>query len=89
MMMHYVRNNDYEAVELDGEWIVLNTDNYTVTKLNETGGFCWSLLREAHSADSLLQAILSRYEWVSETTQQDLEVFLSDLIRCGLVKHAS
>jgi hypothetical protein len=89
MMMQYIRKNDYEAVHLDEEWIILNTDNYTVTRLNETGGFYWSLLREAHSTASLLKVILDRYECVSETAQQDLEVFLSDLIRCGLVEHAS
>ncbi|ULL16613.1 PqqD family protein [Paenibacillus sp. H1-7] len=89
MMTKYVRKNDYEAIQLDGEWIILDADNYTVTKLNETGGFCWSLFTEAQSIETLMHAVRDRYKQVDETIEQDLEAFLSDLYQCGLIENAS
>lgn len=88
-MTRYIQKNNYETVELDGEWIILNTADYTVTKLNEVGGFCWLLLSEAQTADSLAQAVHEKYEWVTDTVDMDMERFLSELMQCGLIQHAS
>jgi hypothetical protein len=85
MIAQYVRRNHYEAIELDGEWMILNTDDFTVTKLNEVGGYCWSLLHKDQTLHSLIQAIHETYESVSETVEKDMEAFLSDLIQCGLL----
>jgi hypothetical protein len=87
-MTEYVRKNDYEAVQLDLEWIILNTDAFTVIKLNEIGGFCWSLLGEVQSIDSIVQAIRMEYEFVEEAVEQDIEAFLTELMEQGLVEHA-
>jgi hypothetical protein len=87
-MTAYVRKSDYEAVRLDLEWIILNTDNYTVIKLNEAGGFCWSLLSEVQSVDSLVQAIQREYELSDEAVEKDIEAFLTDMMEQGLVEHA-
>jgi hypothetical protein len=89
MNAYYVRRNHYEAIQLDGECIILNTDDYTVTQLNAMGGFCWSVLHQKQTLQSLIQAVHDKYEAVSETVEKDIEAFLSDLIRCGLLKHAS
>jgi formylmethanofuran dehydrogenase subunit A len=87
-MTEYVRKNDYEAVQLDLEWIILNTDAFTVIKLNEVGGFCWSLLGEVQSIDSIVQAIRMEYEFVEEAVERDIEAFLTELMEQGLVEHA-
>lgn len=87
-MIQYIRRNDYETVQLDGEWIVLNTDDYTIIKLNGVGGYCWSLLGGTQSIDSLVQAVRKEYESVDETVETDVEAFLTDLLERGLVQHA-
>lgn len=89
MMTQYIRKDSYEAVHLDDEWIILNTDNYTVTKLNEIGGFCWSLLHNVQTVSSLIQAIREEYQSVDETVEKDIPSFLSDLMKYGLVEYAS
>ena len=60
-MDQYIRKNNYETTSFDGEWVILNTDNYTITRLNETGGFCWSLLSEAQSVHSLSRAVSQKF----------------------------
>jgi hypothetical protein len=89
MIAGYVRRKHYEAIELDGEWIVLNTDDYSVTKLNEVGGFCWTLLSGAQSVNSIIEAIRKEYELVNETVEMDIEAFLAEMVGLDLVQHAA
>jgi hypothetical protein len=89
MTVHYVQKNHYEAIDLDEEWIILNTDDYTLTKLNAIGGFCWSVLQRAHTLHSLVQTVHEKYDSVSETVEKDIEAFLADMMQCGLLMHAS
>jgi hypothetical protein len=85
----YIRKNNYETAYFDQEWIVLNTDNYTLTKLNETGGFCWSLLEEPQSIETLTGAIVDKFDSEEECVQQDIKTFILDLFEYGLIKHVA
>ncbi|MCQ6277202.1 PqqD family protein [Bacillus sp. V3B] len=89
-MDQYIRKKNYETTSFDGEWIVLNTDNYTITRLNETGGFCWSLLGEAQSVQSLSKAVARKFALIElKDVEEDIVAFLENLIECGLVDYAS
>ncbi|NYE03873.1 hypothetical protein F4694_000592 [Bacillus niacini] len=85
-MVEYIRKSTFETVHFDGEVIILNTDNYTLTKLNETGGFCWSLLNESQSVESLRESIFRHFETENNNVQGDIEVFLEGLLECDLIK---
>jgi hypothetical protein len=87
-MTAYVRKSEYEAVQLDLECMILNTEDCTIIKLNEVGGFCWSLLGEVQSIDSMVQAVRMEYEFVGEAVEKDIEAFLTELMERGLVEHA-
>jgi hypothetical protein len=88
-MIRYIQNKNCEATELDDEWIVLNTEQFTVTKLNEIGGFCWSMLSEAQTIDVLVQAVEEEFETgeSKEMIKKDLEEYLAELIQHGLVQY--
>lgn len=90
-MSQYIRKNNYETTSFEDEWIVLNTDNYTITRLNETGGFCWSLLGEVQTIQSLTKAVSEKYGSIEhqKEVEADLALFLENLIECGLVEHAT
>lgn len=86
-MARYVQKSNYESTHLDNEWIILNTDDYTVTKLNDIGGFCWSLLEAEQTLESLTQAVGREY-LETKVSGREIEEFLSQLMECGLVKYA-
>jgi hypothetical protein len=90
-MKQFIQKGSYDATELDGEWIILNTDDYTVTKINEVGGICWSLLNQAQTADTLTQSLLDIYEIGidEEQVKKDVEEFLHNLVECGLIQNAN
>lgn len=87
-MSQYIQKGKYEATELDGEWIILNTEQYTVTRLNDVGGICWSLLTEAQTSESLSKSLAKKYSsgMNDEQINKDIEEFLVNLVQCGLVQ---
>ncbi|MDQ0059027.1 PqqD family protein [Paenibacillus harenae] len=84
-MTLYIRKPGCEAIELDGETMILNPDGLTITRLSPVASYCWSLLCETHSADSLSNAVRSHYEEAGQTVEQDISLFLHDLMECGLI----
>lgn len=86
-MVHFIQKDDLEAAEFEGEWIILNTQNFTATKLNEIGGFCWLMMKEAQTVESLCNAIEQKYG-DSKDISKEIKAFLSELLKCGLIQHA-
>lgn len=85
MTKKYIRKFDYDSTILDDEWIILNTDNFTVTKTNEVGGYCWELLQKPQTISSLIHALEGKYNY--QTSNEDIEAFLIDMMKCGLVEN--
>lgn len=88
-MTQYKQKGNYELTELDGDWIILNTDQFTITKLNEAGGHCWSLLKKPQTIESLSDSIFDLFPSVGnkEQIKEDVEDFINHLTMCGLIQH--
>lgn len=84
-MKKYVQKSGYDCTQLDDEWIILNTDQFTVTKVNEVGGYCWSLLSSQQTVESLMQAVHKEYPAVEPFTVREMEEYLEKLTEYGLV----
>ncbi|TDG00292.1 PqqD family protein [Paenibacillus piri] len=89
MSQQYRRSMNVEAVEVENEWMILHADQYTVTKLNEVGGLCWELLKEERSVQALAEEMGRQYDVAAQETEQDIESFLEELLKLGLVEHAN
>jgi hypothetical protein len=87
LVVQYRRKSNYETAQFDGEWIILNTDQYTLTKLNETGGYCWGLLSDMQTFESLCEAIIHKYDQSCEGVKEDMDQFLLELYKCGLIEN--
>lgn len=48
--------------------------------VNATGKFIWELLEQEQTVDSLVAAIMDRYEVSAETARADAKLFLERLI---------
>lgn len=87
-MTSYIRKEGYDTVELNNEWIILNSQEYTVTTLNEVGGYCWELLHEKQTVKTIVQELKGEYDIDKESVQADIETFLSNLMQYGLIQYA-
>lgn len=89
-MPKFIQKGDYGATHVNGEWIILNANQYTVTKINEIGGYCWSLLNEVQTVESLTTALADQFssDVPINDIKRDVEEFLHTLERCGLIQNA-
>lgn len=78
-----------DAVEMDGDWVVLDGERYQVTKLNETGGFLWNLLKEGATLGMLIRSLMEAYEIDAAQAEKDITAFMQHLTHCGLVEHVA
>ncbi len=90
MSKSYIKLGEFETTQLEDEWIVLNTENFTITTLNEVGGYCWSLLNEIQSVDTLSERVIDKFSppVEKEIIKKDIDTFILRLIECGLIKDA-
>lgn len=86
-MNKYIQTENCEATELDGMWLILDANNYTVTKLNCVGGFCWNALQQPHSLESLVAILKDNY--LNFEDAQGIKDFIAELVRYGLIKNAT
>lgn len=91
MTEKYIQRKKYEASQFDDEWIILNTDHYTVTKVNEVGGFCWTLLQSEQTIDSIADAVEEHFNITEARVMliEDIKDFLKELQQYNLVDYAS
>ena len=85
-MIRYVRKSDCETIVLDDETMILNPSAMTVTRINDTGLFCWSQLSEPHTFEMLSASIRERFGTSEADARQDLSAFLNRLLECGLIE---
>ncbi|CAG7613257.1 hypothetical protein PAESOLCIP111_01580 [Paenibacillus solanacearum] len=89
MSKKFKRSMNVEVMETEQEWLILNAEQYTVTKLNEVGGLCWTLLKEPQTADSLALELQKHYDITAQEAVQDVTTFLTHLDQLGLIEDAS
>lgn len=78
-----------EAVEMDGEWVILDGQRYVLTKLNEVGGWIWNRLKEGATLEMLVADLTEEYEIEAGQARTDIQSFIDKMIECGLVRHAA
>jgi HEPN domain-containing protein len=86
-MKKYIKKSAFDCTQFDDDWIIINTENFTVTKVNKVGGYCWTLLESEQTAEAIMQAVQEGYPTIEELTTQDIEQFLDELLQYGLLTH--
>ncbi len=84
----YISSN-LEIVEMDNEWIIMDTDNYTITKVNEIGACILEGIQAGKSLDEIVHLITISYDADPFTVKPDVVSFLEQLNTLGLVAYGS
>lgn len=87
MSNQYRCSENIEIMELDQEWIVLDTEGFTITKINELGVYILDALKEQKKFEEIVEMIDRHYEVDVDAAREDASAFLEELIRIGLVTH--
>lgn len=68
--------------------LILDTSRDDIKQLNEVASFIWSLvLKSKHSRDDMLSAIVKNFDVTLEIASIDLDHFLSELNKAGLIEY--
>ncbi len=71
---------------IDDEALLMDTNTQQFYELNEGGVVLWKIMKEHNSFNNVIDDMLEAYEVSKEQVQQDLEVFISYLIKHDLLK---
>ena len=87
-MTEYCQKQHLRTAKLGDEWVIIDIDHHTVTTLNDMGGYCWNVLSNTQSLNSLVHTINQEFsvDMPVEHVERDVVCFLSDLIEYGLIE---
>jgi hypothetical protein len=71
--------------ELDGEAVLLSPQSGKYFGLNPVGTRIFTLLRQGHSREAVVEILIEEFEVDAQRAGQDLEGFLAELAEAGLV----
>jgi len=83
--IHPQRNQNASFERFDGEMIVVKSDEAVMRVLNPVGAFIFERLDGGMSLHDLTEAIIESFAVSREVATADLERFLEDLGRRGLL----
>ncbi|MFD1674324.1 PqqD family protein [Alicyclobacillus fodiniaquatilis] len=86
MSQQYRWNTSVESAELDENWVVMNSEKFTISKLNPIGGFLWSKLQQSLTKAQLVTEVMAEYEVSEEVATADVVRFLDQLTEYGLIE---
>jgi hypothetical protein len=74
-----------ELTQIDGEWLIMDTDHFTITKVNGVGAEIIEALQEQKNAVEIVSHLQETYGIHEQTAITDVVTFLEDLRKVGLV----
>ncbi|ACX67555.1 MULTISPECIES: PqqD family protein [Paenibacillus] len=83
-----IRNEHVESEMIGNEWILLNMKEHVATKLNELGGYIWSIIPEYGHMEGIIEKIAEEYDIDRHTAEQDVKPFIEELLGSGLLTYA-
>ncbi|GKS10519.1 hypothetical protein YDYSY3_15190 [Paenibacillus chitinolyticus] len=86
MEKKFRRHQDTEVMLLDGEYVIMQMNRQSITRVNEVGGMIWSLLSEARTVHELVLCLQDHYETTYQTAENDIHLFLQQLEQYDLVE---
>jgi hypothetical protein len=89
MMNAYECSNNMDITELDGEYIVMDTEKFTVTKVNEVGARILEGLKQKRKLENIVQAIAGEFGVDKQIVREDTNVFLLELKGLGLITYGT
>lgn len=84
-------NKEYVLREIAGDYIIIPIGSTALEfngliTVNEVGVTLWKMLQEEVSLDDLVQGILAEYDVKEEVAREDIQDFLDELIKGGILK---
>ena len=89
MILQYTCPSKIELIEMDQEWIVMDTEGFTITKINRMGAYILEALMAHKTVDEIVDMIGMNYEVKASQARAETMAFLQQLQRIGIIHESS
>ena len=83
----FICAKNIEIMEIENEWIVMDAENFTMTKVNTIGADVVTALKGQQSMEDIIQQIRLRYGITESEARTDFLLFMKELEGVGLITH--
>ena len=80
------RNQEIDATDLDGEFVMMNMEKGQYFMMNDVGSRIWEIIEEPIKVSEIINALLSEFEVEREECENTVMEFLNDLNYGDLIK---
>lgn len=84
----FTRHPDLVCTDMDGDTVMMSIERGEYFGIGGVGPKVWALLAQPASIAQLTEAICDEYEVDPSTCEVDLQMFLDELLKRGLVSTA-
>lgn len=81
----YLRSNNIEAMQFDGEWVLLDVEEHKAINLNECGGMLWAFLDKPRTFREMLGFMEANYDVASIQAEKDLKTYIQELLEAKVI----
>lgn len=82
----YQWSSSVESAELDGSWLAVHLERFTVSTFSEVGDFIWSCLRRPMNLQDVVSRLLDEFEVSEEVALIDVATFMNQLVELGVLE---
>ncbi|MFC3884798.1 PqqD family protein [Bacillus songklensis] len=86
MRTKYECIQNIDIVEIDDEWIIMDTENFRVTKVTAMGAYILEEVREQKEIEAIIETIAANYDVDGNIVRADALDFLEELKGIGILK---
>jgi hypothetical protein len=80
-----VQKIEIDAVDMDGEKVMMNLDKGKYYGLNSIGSHIWEIIKSPLSVESVILKLLAEYDIDEKTCKESVMTFLERMYKEGLI----
>ena len=84
--MKYNIDTTLSIREIDGEIFIFSRDSSTIHTLNGTGSIIFNEIKSGTDSYDIIQKIVTKYEISTESAENDMNEYISELEKKGIIK---
>lgn len=83
--MKIIKNKNVHAKSVEGKSFLIDIESASILELNEVGSLIWKLLDQTVQTDEISDTLAETYDVTAMQAQKDIQHFLGELKKCGLI----
>lgn len=89
MSIKYECKQNIDILEIDNDWIIMDTETFTVTKINAMGAYILHGVKEQREIEDIIRNIATDYDVELNVARTDTLAFLKELEGISLIRNGT